>query len=71
MSISEVAWMGSVESANYEWIELHNDGEATDVSGWVLNDGMNLSIELSGNIPASQYVVLERSSDESAVGNAF
>ena len=71
VSISEVAWMGSVESANYEWIELHNDGEATDVSGWVLNDGMNLSIELSGNIPAGQYVVLERSSDESAVGNAF
>jgi PKD repeat protein len=60
VSISEVAWMGTVESANYEWIELHNDGPAVDVSGWILKDGNTLSIELSGVIPADTYVVLER-----------
>lgn len=71
VSISEVAWMGSSESANHEWIELHNDGEAIDVTGWVINDGMNLNIELTGVIPAGSYVVLERTSDASAKGEAF
>lgn len=71
ITISEVAWMGSAESANHEWIELHNDGSATDVSGWVLSDGMNMSIELLGIIPARTHVVLERTSDASAPGVAF
>lgn len=70
--ISEVAWMGSPASANHEWIELHNTGTAgVDVSGWTLSDGMNLSIALSGTIPAGGYAVLERTSDESAPGTAF
>lgn len=71
--ISEVAWMGSPASANHEWIELHNDGTETDVTGWILEDGMNLSIELSGKIGAGKYVVLERKrSDEgSVVDNPF
>lgn len=71
VSISEVAWMGSSESANYEWIELHNDGTAADVSGWSLTDGMNLNIELLGIIPANSHVVLERTSDASAPSAAF
>lgn len=70
--ISEVAWMGSSASANHEWIELHNTGTAgVDVSGWILSDGMNLSIALSGTIPAGSYAVLERTSDDSASGAAF
>jgi PKD repeat protein len=60
VSISEVAWMGDTVSANYEWIELYNDGEAVVVDGWTLRDGMNLSVTLSGTIPASSYVTLER-----------
>lgn len=71
VSISEVAWMGSTESANHEWIELYNSGEAIDTTGWILNDGMNLNIELVGTIPAKSYVVLERTSDDSAKGDAF
>lgn len=71
VSISEVAWMGGIESANHEWIELHNDGPTIDVSGWTINDGMNLNIDLVGLIPASSFVVLERTSDESAQGDAF
>lgn len=71
VSISEVAWMGSAESANYEWIELHNDGAAIDATDWVLTDSQNLQIVLAGVIPADAYVVLERTSDDSAAGSAF
>ena len=69
--ISEVAWMGSDSSANHEWIELHNDGDAVSVADWVLTDGANLSIKLSGVLPKESYAVLERTSDESASGDAF
>jgi PKD repeat protein len=60
VSLSEVAWMGSASSANHEWIELYNPGDAVVVDGWTLRDGMNLSITLSGTIPAQSYVILER-----------
>ena len=70
--INEVAWMGGFNSANHEWIELRNtDNKIVSTEGWVLSDGNNLNIELSGNIPANGYVVLERSSDGSAIGSAF
>lgn len=69
--ISEVAWMGSLASANQEWIELKNDGGAVDVTGWKLTDGMNLNIELAGTIPENSHIVLERTSDDSASGSAF
>jgi hypothetical protein len=71
VSISEIAWMGSADSANHEWIELHNDGVATDVTGWVLKDGANFNITLSGTIPANTYAVLERTSDDTVSGPAF
>lgn len=70
--ISEVAWMGSTISANHEWIELQNtSGAAVDVTGWILSDGANLSIPLSGTIAGNEYVVVERTSDDSAAGTAF
>ena len=70
--INEIAWMGGIESANHEWIELYNSGtEAVDVDGWTLDDGVNLSISLAGSIPSSSYVVLERSSEESSPATAF
>lgn len=71
VSISEIAWMGGVSSANHEWIELHNDGAATDLAGWILSDDLNLSIALSGTIGAGVYGVLERTSDASAPGVAL
>lgn len=72
VSINEVAWMGSVASANHEWIELYNSGgSSVSVDGWVLQDGMNFSITLTGSIGAGNYAVLERSSDASAAGTAF
>ena len=68
---TEIAWMGSSESANHEWIELYNDGGPVNVDGWQITDNNNLSIELEGTIPAGSFVVLERSSDSSAAGSAF
>lgn len=64
--VSEVAWMGSVENANAEWIELYNAGDTSVVlEGWVLvaEDGQP-SITLSGTLGAGQYGLLERTSDD-------
>lgn len=66
VSISEVAWMGDSTSANNEWIELYNDGGAVAVDGWQLTDGMNLTINLAGTIPANTYVLLERNRSSGA-----
>jgi len=73
VSISEVAWMGSSASANHEWIELYNPDGAVNVDGWTLTDNMNLNINLTGTIPASSYVVLERNRSDggSVVGTPF
>lgn len=71
VSINEVAWMGGSASANHEWIELYNSGEAVTVTDWVLSDGMNLNIALSGSISGGSYAVLERTSEASAPGTAF
>ena len=70
IEISEVAWMGSADSANHEWIELHAP-TTIDVTGWTLSDDNNLQIELTGTISAGEYAVLERTSDDSAPGVAW
>ena len=60
----EVAWMGTSEDANNEWIELFNDGQNdVVVDGWTITDNTALSITLSGTIPAQASVVLERTDD--------
>lgn len=70
--INEVAWMGTIDSANDEWIELYNDGPtAVSVDDWTLSDGVALDITLLGEIPATSYAVLERTDDTSAPGTAF
>lgn len=71
VTFSEVAWMGDAASANHEWIELQNTGDAVVVDGWKIVDGMNLLIELAGTVPANSYVVLERTADTSAASAAF
>ncbi len=71
VSINEVAWMGSSESSSHEWIELYNDGNEVDVTGWTLSDGQNLTINLVGTIPANSFVVLERTSEASSPAEAL
>ncbi len=65
--ISEVAWMGTQESANDEWIELYNDGTAdVDLQGWRLaTDDGGIDVALAGTIPAGGYFLLERTDDAS------
>ncbi len=64
---SEIAWMGTLENANDEWIELYNhDGTDMNVDGWTITDGASLEIALRGIIPSRTIVLLERT-DESTV----
>jgi hypothetical protein len=70
--ISEVAWMGTDEDANNEWIELYNlNSSATDLTGWTLSDGASINVSLTGAIPSHGVVVLERSDDDTLPGAAF
>ena len=70
--INEIAWMGSAASANHEWLELYNNGDsAVSLEGWIIKDGLNLNIPLTGNLGAKNYAVLERTSEDSAPGTAF
>ncbi len=65
--ISEIAWMGTENSATDEWIELENTTDRNiDLAGWTLRaeDG-SPEIELSGIVPAKGFFLLERSDDES------
>ncbi len=71
VSFSEIAWMGTTESATDEWIELHNSGVATTVTDWTVQHEGEVLATLAGTIPASSYVVLERTDDATAPGTAF
>lgn len=62
--INEVAWAGTHASANDEWIELHNlTPEEIDLTGWVLSDGGDVNIALSGTLGPHGYYLLERTDD--------
>lgn len=63
VEITEVAWMGTVESQYGEWIELYNSGsEAVSLDGWKLytDGGSTLLISLTKTIAAGGYLVVER-----------
>lgn len=65
--LNEIAWMGTTDSANYEWIELHNtSAQSVDVTDWALRDGGSLNISLSGSIAGGAYVLLERNRSSGA-----
>jgi len=67
--INEVAWMGTPESSNNEWIELKNISSQTiDISGWQLIDKaeqikINFSNLKNPQIKPNQFILLERTSD--------
>jgi hypothetical protein len=72
--INEVAWMGNLENANDEWIELKNiSGTELDLSGWqVLDKGEQIKIvfENGKRLPAGGLLLLERTDDNSVSGVA-
>jgi hypothetical protein len=60
--INEIAWMGTENSGNDEWLELFNTTEMkSNLNGWKLEaaDG-SPSINLEGSIGAIDYWLLER-----------
>jgi len=64
--INEIAWMGSIVSANHEWIELYNPTDQ-DISldGWQLNAiDKTPMINLTGIIYSKGYFLLERTNDD-------
>ncbi len=62
--INEIAWMGGVDNANAEWIELLNSGsESVDLTGWhLVSSSGTPSITLSGSIAAQGFFLLTRTS---------
>lgn len=64
VQFSEIAWMGTEESANDEWIELTVSAQV-DLTGWRIEaaDGQP-SIVLEGAIGVGDYYLLERSDDD-------
>ena len=67
--INEVAWMGSQESPNSEWMELKNIwGLPINLSGWQVQDKeQQIKVIFGENdiIPAQGYFLLERTDDNS------
>jgi hypothetical protein len=66
--INEVAWMGSENSANDEWIELKNISNADiNLKGWSLRDKedqINIVFE-NITVPKDGFLLLERTDDSS------
>ncbi|MCK4961595.1 MAG: lamin tail domain-containing protein, partial [Anaerolineales bacterium] len=59
--INEIAWSGTLASANDEWIELHNQKpNPIDLDGWTLTNEGDINITLTGLIPAYSFYLLER-----------
>ncbi len=64
--INEIAWMGTADNSNDEWIELYNtSAQAIDLSGWVIDDDNASAIYTidSGVIEARGYFLIEDNED--------
>ncbi len=70
--INEIAWMGTNNSANAEWIELANTSDKSiDLSKWTLTtlDGSpHIIFPSNTHISAHGYFLLERTSDKTVPG---
>lgn len=72
--VNEIAWMGSINSASDEWIELKNISlDDTDLTGWqLLNKSEKISINFSklknSTVPAGGFILLKRTDDNSVPG---
>lgn len=67
--INEIAWAGSVDNSNDEWIELYNTtSSAIDLTDWIIEDDYSSSYVIeSGSISPHGYFLIEDS--ETSVSN--
>lgn len=67
--INEIAWMGTKNSANDEWIELKNTTQnPIDLTGWIImSTDKKLKISLQGIISPRGFYLAERTDDTSVV----
>jgi hypothetical protein len=69
---NEIAWMGSTNSSNDEWIELKNiSGVTVDISSWQIFDktgNIKIAIPNGTILSANQIILLERTNDDSVPG---
>ncbi len=66
IAINEIAWMGTVANTSDEWIEIKNNtGHIINISKWrlIAKDGLP-NITLVGVIKPHEYIVLERTDEE-------
>ncbi len=67
--LNEIAWMGTTENSNHEWIELKNISNQTiDISNWQILDKDNqikIILPLNTKILSNQLFLLERTDDDS------
>ncbi|MCS6788994.1 MAG: lamin tail domain-containing protein [Patescibacteria group bacterium] len=67
--INEIAWMGTPESSNNEWIELKNiSNQEIDINNWQLIDRseqikINFAFLPNTKIKPGQFLILERTSE--------
>lgn len=63
---NEIAWMGTISSANNEWLELYNNTDTDiDMNGWkIIADDNTPNIALNGIIPGRSFYLLERTDDQ-------
>src|SRR3989338_8252749 len=59
--VNEVAWAGSSDNSNDEWIELYNStNQAVDLSGWYIEDDGSTKYQIaSGSVAAHGYFLIE------------
>lgn len=65
--INEIAWMGTTNSANDEWIELKNTTlAAIDLAGWKLqSEDKKIDVALKGSLEPGGFYLLERTDNNS------
>ncbi|MFA5948480.1 MAG: lamin tail domain-containing protein [Candidatus Gracilibacteria bacterium] len=63
--INEIAWAGTADGSNDEWIELYNNTSAAiDLAGWKIEDDVTTSYTIaSGSIAPHGYFLIEDSED--------
>lgn len=68
--INEIAWMGTENSANDEWIEIYNNSSLNqNLDGWqLITEDKTLVVNLEGNLEKGDFFIIERTDDQTLPG---